>query len=82
MSLWLYRTRLFWNGVTGSAKDRGKVVVLTAAPVLPGLVGERILFIDWAPYYYGEILRLHGPRREMNGEEIAAARAFLLEMVP
>jgi len=72
----LYFTRLYWDGSRGGiAKLHGFPVVLRAPPVLLGLAVE---FVDYAPEVRCcEIRYPREPRREMTGDEIRAADAFL-----
>ena len=78
MSHALYSTRLFWSGCSGIAKLRGRMVQLSAAPVLPG---SSILMIDYSPEVHCvEILRYGEARREMTRDEIRSADLLLAEL--
>lgn len=78
MSHALYSTRLFWSGRSGFAKLHGRMVQLSAAPVL---AGPSILMIDYSPEVRCvEILRYGEARREMTRDEIRAADALLKQL--
>lgn len=78
MSHALYSTRLWWAGGRGIAKLRGRLVELSAPPVL---AGPSILMIDYAPEVgCVEILRYGEARREMTRDEISAADALLQQL--
>lgn len=78
MSHALYSTRLWWAGGRGIAKLHGRLVELSAAPVLPG---PSVLMIDYAPEVHCvEILRYGEQRREMTSEEIRSADLLLAEL--
>ena len=78
MSHALYSTRLWWAGGRGIAKLRGRLVELSAPPVLPG---ASVLMIDYAPEVRCvEILRYGEARREMTADEIRSADLLLAEL--
>lgn len=78
MSHALYSTRLWWAGGRGIAKLHGRMVELSAAPVL---AGPSILMIDYAPEVgCVEILRYGEARREMTQAEIRSADLLLVAL--
>lgn len=83
MSAALYRTRLYWVGMRGYAKLEGREARLTGPPKLPGLPELRIDAIDYCPdVQVAMVMPKFGGWRDLTAQEIAAARAFLANLLP
>ena len=81
MSDALYSTRLRWSGGRGAAMLHGRIVPLTAPPVLGGVA---VHAVDYTPEIgCVEIQRRAcDPRSDMTAAEVAEADALLRVMVP
>lgn len=78
MSMDLYPVRLYWAGMKGVARGRGREVRLQAPPHLPNLAIEAI---DYAPGVVAMVMPRFCGWRDMEVEECAAARAALEQIL-
>lgn len=76
MSVELYRTRLYWVGIRGSARLDGVARELTQRPqCLPGV---QIDCIDWAPEInFAMVMPAASGWRDLTADEIKLVRAWL-----
>lgn len=79
MSLFLYRSRLQWEGYHGVAKHEGVLIELRSCPqFIPGM---RISAVDFAPEVHVATVQLFGePHRDMATSEIHLCQDLLERM--
>lgn len=80
MSDALYSTRLRWSGGRGAAMLHGRIVPLTAPPVLGG---QAVHSIDYTPEVHCMEIRRRAcdPVGDMTAAEVAEADAMLRRLV-